>query len=185
MRRKKLAAWKILQSKLIINNRWVKIRQDTIRLPDGSVIDDYFVRETSGVVVVFALTADQKVITIKQYRHGVRRIVQDLPSGIVEPKETPLRAVKRELLEETGYRANTLRKVGQAYAEPTGSDTLVHYYLATGCTKIAQPLDDPREQIMVETLTVPELKRRAGGSGIACQFCLSAILLSLSTLKKT
>jgi len=179
----KLQNWQTLKSKIVFSNRWVRLRQDRIRLPNGSVISDYFVRETNRVAVIFALTKDRKVITIHQYRHGIGEVVNNLPSGNIEPSEQPLASAKRELLEETGYRAGKIRKIGEAYAEPTGSNARVIYFLAEDCKKVAEPLDNPREEIEVELVSINELKRRAAHSKIRCQYCLSAILLGLLVLK--
>ena len=74
-----------------------------MELPSGVVVEDYFVRESRGFCVVFALTPDENVLLVRQYKHGVGEIVTDLPAGVIDAGETPETCAVRELAEETGF----------------------------------------------------------------------------------
>lgn len=182
MAHKKLEKWKILSSKLIINNRWVRIRQDKVRLPDSSIIDDFFVREIPDIVKVFALTTEKKVILVHQYKHGAGTVVTELPAGMVDPGEDHKKAMIRELREETGYAPKTIKKIDQVFANPTGENTVVHCFFATDCAKVAKPKVDPREIIEVELVTIPQLKRYVKQGIINGQGALAGVLLGLSEI---
>ena len=100
--KKELKKWEILKSKRIIDNKYLKVRQDTVRLPDGTIYNDYYVREEKGWSAIFCLTEDGKVVLNRQYKHGIGEIVLELPAGRIEEGESPEESIKRELEEETG-----------------------------------------------------------------------------------
>lgn len=177
-----LKKWKVLASKIVFESRWIKVRQDKVQLPNGSVRDDYFVRETKRVVFAFAVTEQGKVILENQYKHGAGAILKELPAGMVEKNETPLAAIKRELLEETGYAAGKIRLIGRFYGDPSGSNTKIWCYLATGCRKVGEPQDNPSEIIELQLVTVMQLKQLVKQGKINGQGALAAILLGLAAL---
>lgn len=158
------------------------MRQDTVKLPDGSIRDNYFVRETKHVVYTFALTQDNKVILNNQYKHGVADFIKEIPAGMVEDGERPEMAAKRELLEETGYAPNDLKILAQFYGDPTGSNTKIWCYLATGCTKVASPQANPSEIIELEFVTIAKLKQHIKQGKINSQGGLAAILHGLAAI---
>ncbi len=177
-----LKKWKVLASKIVFESPWIRLRQDEVALPDGSVRDDYFVRETKQVVFAFAVTEHGKIILENQYKHGAGTIMKELPAGMVEKNETPLAAIKRELFEETGYAAGTIKLISQFYGDPSGSNTKIWCYLATGCRKVGQPQNNPSEIIELELVTVTQLKQLVTQGKINGQGALAAVLLGLLAL---
>ncbi|MFY9484596.1 MAG: NUDIX hydrolase [Patescibacteria group bacterium] len=177
-----LKKWKVLASKIVFESPWIRVRQDEVELPDGSVRKDYFVRETKRVVYVFALTEDNKVILNNQYKHGAGAIMKELPAGMVEKNETPLAAIKRELFEETGYAAGKIKLIDHFYGDPSGSNTKIWCYLATGCHKVGQPQNNPSEIIELELVTVTQLKQLVKQGKINGQGALAAILHGLAAI---
>ena len=94
-----LRPWKILSSKHVYPN----VRIDHCELPDGQVIEG-FVLEYHDWATVVALTPDNQVVMERQYRHGIQKILLELPGGVIDDSDaSPLEAARRELLEETGY----------------------------------------------------------------------------------
>lgn len=178
----KLKKWRVLGSKILLENRWIRVRQDEVELPDGTVRNDYFVRETKQVVYAFALTQDNKVILNNQYKHGVADFIKEIPVGMMEDGESPEVAIKRELLEETGYAPNELKLLAQFYGDPTGSNTKIWCYLATGCTKLASPQANPAEMIELEFVSIAKLKQYIKQGKINGQGALAAILHGLAAL---
>src|SRR5690606_37066895 len=108
--------WQKLDSKYLIKEKWATLRVDTCRMPDGTLIDDYYVLEYPDWVNAFALTENNEVILIKQYRHAAGEVILEIPGGCIDPGETPEEAVKRELLEETGYDFESIEPLGSLYA---------------------------------------------------------------------
>src|SRR5258705_12425086 len=92
-----------LDSKLLLKERWMTLRADTCELPNGRLIEPYYVVEECEWVHIVAIDQQGRVLTVRQYRHAAGVICSELPGGVVDADEPPLAAAKRELLEETGY----------------------------------------------------------------------------------
>ena len=145
--------WEILSSEYVVQSPWYRLRRDACLLPDGTVIDAYYVREHDGFAVVFAVTASGEVVFGKQYKHGFGGFVLELPAGMIEPGESSLACAMRELEEETGYTAERFEKVAEFIADPTSSTGLSHVYVAAGAEQNGSRALDPAEEI--ETILVP------------------------------
>lgn len=150
--------WKILSSKNVFNKPWYKLRADTVQLESGRIIKDYYLSVRDNYVIVFPLTPEGEAILVKQYKHGAGRILWELPGGLVNRNESPRKAAKRELLEETGYKAKKLQLLGVFYDNPTKNTNKMYAYLASGATKEADQTVDKNEQIEVQKLSLTELK---------------------------
>ncbi len=128
-----MSKWKTLSSKLAFDNPWFKVQQDIVELPNGKVIDDYLMWKEGDVVFAFPVTTDKKIILVKQYKHAAGKEVIEFPAGYINKTESPEEAVKRELLEETGYSYKKLSKLFESYNNPTKIIGTYHYYLAEDC----------------------------------------------------
>ncbi|MBI3589717.1 MAG: NUDIX hydrolase [Candidatus Liptonbacteria bacterium] len=146
--------WKTLESKVVFDSGWYKIIQDKVELPSGKIIDDYFIGDLPSVSMVFPLTKDKKAVFVRQYRHGTKEILLELPAGTYDPKkEKPADVAKRELLEETGYKADDLIYLGRVRNYPSKQTDYIDLHLAievenTGVTSI-EPTED------IEIVLVP------------------------------
>ncbi|MBO6503172.1 MAG: NUDIX hydrolase [Kordiimonadaceae bacterium] len=102
----------------------------------------YFIKEEPEFAVVGAVTDDNQIIMVRQFRPGPRRFLFDLPGGMVEEGDSPLETACKELLEETGYSAEDIEFVASAY--PMAYTTAKkHIFVATGCTKVKGHEDEP------------------------------------------
>ncbi|MFA6422343.1 MAG: NUDIX hydrolase [Candidatus Buchananbacteria bacterium] len=137
------------------NAGYRKLLKKTFQLPNGQV-KDFDIKREGPAVCILALDEDKNVILTKQYRPGMEKILLEMPGGVVEKNEKPEEAVKRELLEETGY-AGDIKFVGTSY--DCAYSTMVRYnFVATGCQKIAEQNLDESEFIEVIKISLPDFR---------------------------
>lgn len=141
--------WKTLSSELAFDNKWMKVQRDTVQLPNGTILDDYYMYKSSDVIVVIALTPDNKVVLVKQYKHAGDDIFTEAPAGFVNDGEAHLDAAKRELEEETGYTSESFEYLGKLTHNPTKVIETIHAYLATNVQKTTTQHLDENESIEV------------------------------------
>lgn len=150
--------WRVVSSRYALNERWIKVRADVCQLPNGEVFNDpFYILEYPDWVNVVALTAENEVILTREYRHGIARTILELPSGGVNPGESPLQAAQRELLEETGYGGGAWEPLCQLSPNPGNHTNLAHSFLARGVTLQGSQQLDPTEQIEVVRLPLAEV----------------------------
>lgn len=135
---------------------FLRVVRRPMLLPDGRrAIWD--VLDTPATASVLALTEDDQVVMVRQYRPGADRVVLSLPGGLVDEGESPVDAALRELLEETGYKATNVELV--ASVDPPGHSRPRHTLIARGCVRVADQQLDHLEDIEVVLLTLSELRR--------------------------
>jgi len=130
---------------------------ETVELPDGRIIDDYWQVTAHPYVVVFAETTDGKVICLRQYRHGPRRVNLELIAGQIEDGEDPLAAARRELLEEAGHTSGAWEPLGAYVASANQGSGTAHYFRARGAVKVQEPASGDLEESELLLLTREEL----------------------------
>lgn len=150
--------WEKISSKYLVRAPWATLRVDTCRMPDGTVIPDYYVLEYPDWVNVIALTEDNEVILVRQYRQAAGEEILELPGGVIEKGETLEEAARRELLEETGYEFDKLEFLSELYANPATANNKTHCFLATGGKKTSEQHLDRGEEIIVELVSLERLK---------------------------
>jgi ADP-ribose pyrophosphatase len=178
-----LKKWKPISDKPAFQNKWWDIRQETVELPDGSVIDDFFVNHSPDGVVVVPVTAGGNVVVNRQYKHGAREIVTELAIGRHDNGEAdPMDAAKRELMEETGYSGGEWERLSTLAGNPTSSTSRLHFFLARGVTKTSDSKEDPREQVEVREVTPAEFVAMAEDGRLKTQASVAAAFLAMRRL---
>lgn len=143
--------WEVLESSIVFSNRWLRVRKDVCHTNRGNVTDYYLV-ERSDYVLIVALTPESEVLVTRQYKHGARQVVRELPAGYVEDGEDPLQCAHRELREETGYEAARMEQLAVLFASPSASRHRGHLFLATGLRRAGEQRLDTNEKIVVEKM---------------------------------
>lgn len=150
--------WTILKSNYVIKDRWISLRSDTCKMPNGKIVEPYYVLEYPTWVSVMALTKENEVILVKQYRHGCEKTLLELPSGCMERSDlSPIEAIKRELLEETGYTCEEFIELGKISANPSNHNNLTYCFLALNAELIKEPHLDDTEEIEVVLTPLDEV----------------------------
>jgi 8-oxo-dGTP pyrophosphatase MutT (NUDIX family) len=145
--------WTILKSEYLIQRPWLTARRDHVRFPDGRENPEYYVLEYPDWVNVIAITKDGQFVMERQYRHALGRTSYELPCGVMEKGEEPLEAIKRELLEETGYGGGEWQHLMDISANSSTMNNMTHCFLATGVEKISEPHLDATEELEVYLLS--------------------------------
>lgn len=125
------------------------------RLPDGTV-SDFVIDKRGPVACILGLTTDNKVIMVRQFRPGPKKILTELPGGFIDPGEDATTAAKREFVEETGYEGD-LHMVGTCLDD--AYSTMVRYcFVAKNCRKVAEPVCSSTEQTVVELVSLDKFR---------------------------
>jgi 8-oxo-dGTP pyrophosphatase MutT (NUDIX family) len=177
--------WKTLSSEYLSHETWFTVRKDTCERNDGTIVKNYYVFEFPEWATAFAMTAEGKILMTKQYRQALGEVCIELPGGCVDKTDTSHKeAIKRELLEETGYEFDEIKPLGKISANPSTNTNLMHMFLATGGKKIrGQSLDD-NEEIEIFELNFDELMQLVNENKIMQSMHLSTIYYALRHLGK-
>ena len=151
--------WKKLSSQYISNHIYFTARKDICQMPDGTIVDPYFVVEMPESVCAMALTQNKEVILVKQYRHPIETSILELPGGFVDKGEKSEMAVERELQEETGYHFTNFYCLGKTAANPGVLNNFTTLYLATGSKKVAEQQLDSNEEIEIKLFHLDDVKK--------------------------
>ncbi len=179
-----LGNWKVTDSTYALKDRWITVRVDTCRTPEGDIVSPYYVLEYPKWVNIVALTPDNHVILTRQYRHGLGHVVTEIPCGTMEKADiSPLDAIKRELLEETGYSCDTYIELGKVSPNSANHNNLTYSYLGLNARRVRAPQKDDNENIEVFTEPVGRLPKMVITGVILQSLHISAIYLALEKLK--
>jgi len=170
--------WKRVNSTMLVSDRWMRLRADRCELPSGTILDPYYVVEESDWVHVVAISADDKILTVRQFRYAAGIVCTELPGGVVDPGETPLEAAKRELREETGVCAAEWRQVTSLFANPARQTNRVHVFVATDLTSGPQALESS-EELDFGFLTRLEIKAAIKSAAFAQSLHVASLCIAL------
>lgn len=151
--------WQVLDSRYLSRKPWFTARVDKVKLPTGSIIDEYYILEYPEWVNTIAITKEGRFVFVRQYRHGIGKTVNELCAGVVEDGEKPIDAAKRELLEETGFGGGTWKPWMKLSANASTHTNYTHCFLATGVKLIDNQHLDKGEDIKVMVFTREEVLR--------------------------
>ena len=149
--------WKVLKSEYLFKRPWLTARRDTCQLPDGRIMDEYYVLEYPTFINVIAITKDDEMVLVRQYRHGLGRTCFELVAGCVEEGEDPMVAAQRELLEETGFSGGEWTETMCYSCNASAMNNLSHSYLAVGVERTDTQHLDANEDIEVYTFPKDEV----------------------------
>jgi ADP-ribose diphosphatase len=130
-----------LTTKLVYDGRLLKVREDTVRLPDGKTARREYVQHP-GASIIIPMLDDETVLLERQYRYPLKRHFYELPAGKIDAGEDPLETARRELKEECGYQANDWQHLTTLHPCIGYSDERIELYLARELAHVGSALDD-------------------------------------------
>ncbi len=175
--------WKIISSEYLFKETWFTIRKDKCETPQGKIIDPYYVYEFPTWVSALAITEDNRVVMVRQYRHGIQDTILEVPGGCVDASDKNFEeAIARELLEETGYAFRNYHYLGRVSPNPSTNNNWMHMFLATGGERIKQQQLDHNEEIDVVLLEPEQLKELVEENRIVQALHVCTIMYGLAKL---
>jgi len=170
------APWRTRASRVVYENPWIRVREDLAELPDGRTTT-YGVVECRPAVGVLPFLDPGTVLLVGQYRYVARRFLWEMPTGAARPGETLEAAARRELLEETGYAAERLVRLGEFDTSKSVVDETATLYLADGL-RPAAGRPDPTEFLEVRAVPFDEVVAMVEGGVIRDAMTIVAVLLA-------
>ena len=168
-------AWERLGSRYTDDLILFKTRFDQMRHPTSGRVFDRIVLESVDWVNCVAIDTDGRHVMVRQFRFGTATTTLETPGGMVDPGEESGQAIRRELLEETGYRGGTWRHLGSVAPNPAFHDNLCHHWLAIGVEPTGETELGDGEHIHVELLEPHEVVAAARAGDITHALALSVI----------
>jgi 8-oxo-dGTP pyrophosphatase MutT (NUDIX family) len=180
------AKWQIVSSKPLLRDRWINLRADTCRTELGSTIEPFYVLTYPDWVHVVAITPDDCLVLVRQYRHAAGEAFLELPGGVMDHADgQPEDTARRELAEETGYQADEMRLVSSLYVNPSSHTNRIHTCLATGVLPSSIPrLEVGEEGLAVELTPLSRVLANLNGGLIRESMHVSSILIALSAANR-
>ncbi len=185
-----LRPWETIHRQEVVDaSPWLRLWVETVRLPDGRVVDDFYTLEMPDFVVVMALNRAGEVVTERHYRHGLRRVVLALPAGYIAGDEQPLKAAQRELAEETGYGGGIWEELGTFSIDGNRGCGQAHIFLARNVEWLVEPCSGDLEERQVLLLSPPEFleaiaRKEVVGLPSVCAFMLAFAHLQEAAMKE-
>lgn len=168
-------------SDVLYDDGWYRIKRKPVRIKGRKF--DFSVLIQKDAVVVVPLLDDGRLILERQLRHKIGKRIYEFPAGHIEKGERPVSAARRELDEETGYRARRIRHMFSAYASPGDGPRIFHYYLALVDRKGGRRLDGT-EEITLHAIRPDTVERMIKGGRIVDHQTVSGYTYYKSFVKK-
>jgi len=175
--------WKIVSSSYVLKNDWLTVRSDSCMDPHGRTISPYFVLEYSDWVNIVPLTPKNEVIMIQQYRHALREVLLEIPSGGINKKDaSPEECARRELLEETGYSCTDLIPLCKLSPNPATHTNITHCFLALNVEQVQLQMLDETEDISIVKIPLADIRSMLNDNRILQTLHVSALFYALAYL---
>lgn len=171
---------KVNASKLLHTGRVFNIYQDNVTLDNGISLNMEIIRHP-GASAIVAMTPEKEILLVKQYRYAIGGFIWEIPAGTFSEQESPIECAQRELVEETGYAADTWKKMGEITPVPGYSDERIHLFLARNLTKKAQNLDQD-EVLAVHKISYQKVLNLIDKGEIQDAKTLAALFLATSLI---
>jgi len=166
--------WTRAKTKEIADCRVFKVRMDFCRRESDAAEYNFFVVESPDWVNIIALTENNAVVLIEQFRHGTQEIVLEIPGGMVDEDEQAETTARRELLEETGYSSDEFIFLGKSRPNPAIQTNWIYHYLALNCEKTEETAFDEHESVVTKLVSLAEIENLVQSGEITHSLAISS-----------
>jgi 8-oxo-dGTP pyrophosphatase MutT (NUDIX family) len=167
--------WEELERELLQDCRVFTVSRMTSRSPRTGQPHPFYRIDSSDWVNVVALTPDDELVMVRQYRHGEGRVTLEIPGGLVDPGESAATAAARELLEETGYRAASVERLGVVNPNPALFGNRTETYVARGVRRVGEIANGHTEETVVELVPRAALRETLLAGRITSALVVAAL----------
>lgn len=152
-------AWKVLKRKKIIKDQWIDLEATECQLPNGKIVNPYYVNHARDFAVIVAITPNKELVAEKQYRHGIEKVLLEIPAGMIEPGEMGETAAYRELMEETGYKADNMTFLFKIAPNASYTSNYAWCYLAQNVVLSQEQELDETEDLTVVRVPLNKVRK--------------------------
>jgi len=170
-------AWTRVRFRSLFRHKLFELRHEQLERPEEGRRREALVLDAPAWVNVVALDSGGRALLVRQWRFGIGAPTLEIPGGMVDPGETPLEAARRELLEETGYRAARWSELGAVEPNPAFLTNRCTTFLAEGLERVGEPMGDGEEEIVVESAPVEALGELVDSGAIRHSLVIAAFYL--------
>ncbi|TWU39592.1 NUDIX hydrolase [Novipirellula artificiosorum] len=177
----KLAEWEVLERREVYSAPpFLALSVDRVRLPDGHVVENFHRIEKPDYALVVPRCRDGRILLLRSYKHGIGAIGLHPPGGHLDKGESPLTAVQRELLEETGYTAARWHSLGSYVTDANQGVCRGHFFMAEDAHPVAEPASGDLEEMELVWLAPDELQASIHAGEVNSLGAIAAITLAFN-----
>jgi ADP-ribose pyrophosphatase len=175
---KEIQKWMLIKEEDVSPSPWFPLLKHTVKLANGTIIDDYYFSPLGDVVQVLPITKNNEVVLVKQYKHGIGEILLELPGGMQQKNKSVIQSALNELEEETGIKttADKLISLGKIANNPTKLKQVTYGFIMFDAEFNAVQKLDATEDIQVITIPAPQVLQMALNNEIWVTDSLNFIL---------
>lgn len=175
---KEIQKWTLVKEEDVSPGPWFPLVKHTVKLANGNVIDDYYYSPLGDVAQVLALTKNNEVVLVKQYKHALGEVLIELPGGMQQKNRSIIESALNELEEETGIKAtaNQLISLGKIANNPTKLNQITYGFILFDAEFNSVQKLDSTEDILILTKPAPEVLKMAISGEIYVTDSLNFIL---------
>jgi len=176
-----LKKWLVIDSKSVYKSKFVEVLEETVKLTNGKIISDFNLVKLPDIVMIVAMTKDQRIIILQEYKHGSKEFLYTIPAGHIQDNaniDQIINQAKAELLEETGYSSNNFEFKQILFEYPSKARHKVFVVMATDAYQISNQKLEETETLKYQLIEINNLKKLIKDNLWTHSSSLSALVVS-------